>query len=198
MSKFRAKDITHHTGRQGESILHQAVCQRHMDRVKIYSNIIDVNKADAAGLTPLHLACSNGFIEIVKYLVEEKKAKKNVEAKNGNRPIHVACQMEHLHVVKYLVERCSVDVNVKNIMGYTPLHYASEVGCLDIVLYLLQHVSTEILENDIYTNLQSPEQIALSNNYIDVALAIKLFKDKKVGTVCYTYCRFLSTIVYHN
>ena len=174
MSKYEEKAIA----RQDKSRLHQAVCQRNMDRVKIYSSMIDVNKTDAKGLTPLHLACSKGYTEIVKYLVEKKKAKKNVEDQGGNRPIHVACLMEHLHIVKYLVERCRVDVNVKNTIGYTPLHYASEVGCLDIVVYLLQHVSSKILKNDIYANL---EQIALNNNCKDIVTAIRSFKEKKVS-----------------
>ena len=80
-----------------------------------------------------------GELEIVKYLVEEKRANINKkEEKNGCNALHCASMYGHLGIVKYLVEEKGANINEKEQDGKTALHYASESGYLEIVKYLVE------------------------------------------------------------
>ena len=69
----------------------------------IQFNDIDFDKGDYDGRTPLHLACSNGHIDIVKYLIEHCKIK-NKEPKDrwGNTPIDDAKREGHQNIISFL------------------------------------------------------------------------------------------------
>ena len=55
-------------------------------------------------VTPLYIACKNGNINVVKYLVENG-ADINKKNKDKWTPLFIACYKEHIPIVKYLVER---------------------------------------------------------------------------------------------
>ena len=92
----------------------------------------DVNRQDEAGSTPLHIACQNGSIDIVRYLIEERKCDFNVANNKGELPLHLACKLDvnrrdeagntPLDMIRYLVEERKCDVNVANNKGELPLH----------------------------------------------------------------------------
>lgn len=63
----------------------------------------DLDKQDAEGNTPLHLAAGGGFIEVVKELLEQG-ASPTVENKQGLTPLHLAAKGGHREVVKLLAE----------------------------------------------------------------------------------------------
>ena len=63
----------------------------------------DVEATDANGRTPLHVACCAGQMEIVEYLVTERRANLNAQDKNGSTPFEVACHAGRVSVVYYLV-----------------------------------------------------------------------------------------------
>ena len=54
----------------GSSVLHQAVICGHVDMVSLLLSHphIDPNMVDGAGMTPLHLACSQGRDKLVRLL----------------------------------------------------------------------------------------------------------------------------------
>jgi ankyrin repeat protein len=115
--------------------------------------------------TPLHFACHNGNIAIVRSLIKHG-ALVNASRKHGGRfqtsentktidtflldiltfliwmskgtPLHVACHKGHLKVVKYLV-KMGADVNVSTLNGTTPLYRACQYGHESIVEFLLDH-----------------------------------------------------------
>ena len=76
-------------------------------------------------INPLHIASEEGYIEVVKYLIEQCHA--NVEAKDnyGRTPLHDASIGGKLGVIKYLVERCHANAEAKDKYERTPLSYAS-------------------------------------------------------------------------
>ena len=73
---------------------------------------VDVECRDVNGYTPLDLACENGHLAVVQYLVEEHGAQVNVCNKYEYTPLHFACSNGHLAVVRYLVEEHGAQVNV--------------------------------------------------------------------------------------
>lgn len=51
----------------------------------------DVNCVDRYGNTPLHLACMENKVEVVRFLVLEKHCRQDIQNIRGELPLHVAC-----------------------------------------------------------------------------------------------------------
>lgn len=61
-----------------------------------------LNRRDLRGETPLYLACRNGNLEVVKFLVEKKC---NLELLSPNEDaLTVAVRWNHSDIVRYLLE----------------------------------------------------------------------------------------------
>ena len=71
---------------------------------------------------PIHIACDNNTLEIIKFLVEKKS---NVNSSN-NSPLHHACKNKNisLEVVQFLIQN-NAKLDHKNEHFRTPLEYAS-------------------------------------------------------------------------
>lgn len=87
-----------------------------IDAIQYYiDHNMDVNYANSEGNTALHMACANGFVDIVELLLNNgAKSCKNL---NGNNPLHWASQNGHREVVEVLVKRRVVSVLEKNNFG---------------------------------------------------------------------------------
>ena len=81
--------------------------------------------------TPLSAASENGYLEIVKYLVEHGA---DIEF-NENWPLWLSAAYGHLEVVKYLLEN-GADIHAQ---GDLALFDASYNGDLEVVKYLIKH-----------------------------------------------------------
>ena len=78
------------------------------------------------GMTPLHIACHNGHLDITHYLISEAHCDPSCDAHiSGNTPLHFACLKQHTHVVEYLLSTGKVDPLKRNIFGDTPLKLAA-------------------------------------------------------------------------
>lgn len=62
-----------------------------------------VNSQTKNGATPLYLACQEGHLEIVQYLVKDCRADPSIRANDGMTPLHAAAQMGHNTVIVWLV-----------------------------------------------------------------------------------------------
>ena len=111
------------------------------------ANVVEwvLEKTDAVDLedvanksrdTPLHAACREGHLEVVKMLVE---AGLDVTARDLNRstPLFDAARYGHADVVEYLLGVEGVDVNAEDGMGGSPLRSACMRGQLPIIRMLL-------------------------------------------------------------
>ena len=76
---------------QDDSVLLQkiitAASNNDVDVIKQLSGLIDLNTGDYDGRTALHLACSDGCVDVVRYLVVEKGCCTDVKDRWGNTPL---------------------------------------------------------------------------------------------------------------
>lgn len=55
------------------------------------------------GATPLYLACQEGHLHVVEYLVKDCGADVHLRAQDGMTPLHAAAHMGHHSLVVWLV-----------------------------------------------------------------------------------------------
>jgi len=101
----------------------------------------DVRSRLHDGSTALHLACHEGLLDIVKFLLAVHP-NKDEEGPGGWTPLHLACKgggsgalevMSHLLSMASSPFQCPVAEG-----GWTPLHVAAKYGHAKLVAYLLQ------------------------------------------------------------
>ncbi|XP_064406837.1 uncharacterized protein LOC135351545 isoform X3 [Halichondria panicea] len=92
---------------------------------------------------PLHEACWEGYLEIVKTLVTHGARTDKGDGRYNKTPLHYACEGGHKEVVQYLKEvGCSADVRDDD--NETPLHSACYGGSKDTVQYLVEELKMNV------------------------------------------------------
>ena len=92
---------------------------------------------DSDGFTPLHIACENGYREIVKFLIQDAQCNPMRITSNAWTPLHSASQCGKLDIIKYLIKEQQCDPNCRTLKGMTPLHLASRNQHFNVVVYLV-------------------------------------------------------------
>lgn len=86
-----------------------------------------IDKKDEWDQTPLHIGCFEGHFAVVKYLVDNKKVRANVHARDKNNwtPLHAAASgltADHVRICALLLDK-GADPLAKTNDGSSPLHY---------------------------------------------------------------------------
>ncbi|XP_076378037.1 uncharacterized protein LOC117229504 [Megalopta genalis] len=85
----------------------------------------------------LHVAAVSGNLDMVKFLINEKKADFNAKDNNGSTVLHMAAGSGKLEIVKFLVDEKKVNFRAKDWRGITILHTATKRGNLNMVKFLV-------------------------------------------------------------
>ena len=88
------------------------------------------------GDTLLHLACRHGWLDIVRYLIEDCDCSPNIRDRKKQAPLHIACRYGHINLVHYLISDRNCDVTTTTVDHWTVLHYACRYDHINIVKYL--------------------------------------------------------------
>uniref|UniRef100_A0A0A9XAM8 Ankyrin repeat domain-containing protein 49 n=1 Tax=Lygus hesperus TaxID=30085 RepID=A0A0A9XAM8_LYGHE len=83
-----------------------------------------VHARDKDGYTPLHRACYNDHVDIVKYLLMNG-ARHDAQTNERWQPLHSACRWNSLKCAAALIS-FGADINAKTDGGITPLHLAAQ------------------------------------------------------------------------
>lgn len=109
--------------------------------VKACPDLVYVTDPD--GYTPLHRACYNNRLDVVKYLIENN-ANVCAPTVDGWHPIHCASQWGHVQVVKVLLSS-GADINARTNGQLTPLILAaSRPKNRALIEYLLFHDDVDV------------------------------------------------------
>ena len=125
-----------------------------------------VNCANFNGWTPLHHACREGHLDMVKMLIAEFKTNVNCADSNGWTPLHHACSKRHLDIVKMLIAEFKADVNCADSNGWTPLHHACREEHLGVARMLIAEFKANV--NCADSNGWTPVQYACREEKFDV------------------------------
>ena len=109
----------------------------------------DPESKNEDGDTPLHVACSNGYADIVRYLVTERRCSTACQNNKGDTPLLESCKNELLAAVQILLsaQDCSVACNKHSRIL---LHYSCHYGWLDVTRRLVEqyHCDPESRDKD--------------------------------------------------
>ncbi|GAB5588098.1 ankyrin repeat-containing protein [Umbelopsis nana] len=105
--------------------------------------------SDESGNTALHMACANGHLNIVKYVVEKLAGLDNVtqhinsQNEQGNTPLHWAALNGHLEIVQLLVSSHGANMKIKNKAGRSPIYEAQAYNHEKVAEYFLSTMVEE-------------------------------------------------------
>lgn len=106
----------------------------------LIKNAADVNQAikvEPGNSTPIEMPCQEGYLDIVKLLVENG-ADVNFKGYRDFTPIRVAARNGHLEIVQYLAHH-GAEIDIKAMDGATPLEHAASKGHFEIVKFLIEN-----------------------------------------------------------
>lgn len=118
--------------------------------IQIYkdNNIeILVNCKTSTGTTALHMACANGHMDIVKFLLYDINNSVNIKNDEGNTPLHWAAINGHLEIVEFLLQNGALSEECNN-QGHTSLFEAQRHGHEHVVNRLLLHMISKETDNE--------------------------------------------------
>ncbi|XP_048256042.1 serine-rich adhesin for platelets-like isoform X4 [Haliotis rufescens] len=184
ISKKLLEYIVNMADPNGNTALHYAVSNCNFDVCNLFldSGVVDVNKQNKAGYTPVMLASlayiqTHGQIETVRRLF--KQGDVNVRSTQaGQTALMLAISHGRTNMVEFLLD-AGADVNAHDNDGSTALMCACEHGHNDIVKVLLSHPATDanLTDNDGSTALS----IAMEAGH------------KDIGVVLYAHLNFSKT-----
>lgn len=120
----------------GMSALHWAVFKNHIPTLKLLiSNNADVNLQNRYHITPLVIACENGFAETVELLLNAN-ANVNHQLPGGETPLMIASLVGSKSLVEQLISH-KADVESTERRGQTALMWAAAKGNVEAVASLL-------------------------------------------------------------
>lgn len=108
----------------------------------------DLNIKNRYNRTPLWMACRQGNMEVVLYLIEKGSNIHDLDSKGSNL-LYVASDNEPINVLEYLLSLKKLDINNQNNEGLTPLMVAALGGRADKVKMLVQSgANINLKDND--------------------------------------------------
>ncbi|GIQ82926.1 hypothetical protein KIPB_004155 [Kipferlia bialata] len=67
-------------------------------------DLVNPDAEFSGGYTAMHFAAQNGFLNVVKVLIQEGNADPNKRAVDGWQPIHAAARFQHRGIVSFLTD----------------------------------------------------------------------------------------------
>ncbi len=122
---------------------------------------INVNAVDEQGMAPIHYACSKGYRDIVKLLLE-KEADVSMVSNRSVTPLHMAVSSGNKEIIKMLVD-AGADVNATDKEGKSVLIYGVEARKVEAVKCLVSlGADTTLMDNTNRTALDYANALGLT------------------------------------
>ena len=132
-------------------------------------------KEYGSGVTPLHLAASNGHLEVCK-LIMERLDDKNPGTAFQQTPFHWAARDGQFEVCKHMIENFPDKNPAAEASGWTPLHWAAKYGHLDVCKLIIDYL---VDKNPKDKHGTTPLHFAAQKSHLEVC---RLFLDNITDT----------------
>ncbi|XP_046848681.1 transient receptor potential cation channel subfamily A member 1-like isoform X1 [Xenia sp. Carnegie-2017] len=116
--------------RHGDGYLIHAACKNGMEKslfrfvdVMTHLDLLQLNRKDKQGFTPIHKAAINNHSDIVSYIGSKSKIFVNEKTENSQSALVLAAQRGHVRVVEELL-KLKADFTIRDDSNRTVLHYA--------------------------------------------------------------------------
>ncbi|XP_060594443.1 transient receptor potential cation channel subfamily A member 1-like isoform X2 [Ruditapes philippinarum] len=140
---YKREDVLSFTDKENNMPLHCAVNSGDLKAVKVCLSAgapVDAKQEDNS--TPLHFACAQGSIDMVRMMQEMQPERFGIAIKSPDvlkmTPLHRAALFDHVSVVEFLIAH-DADINAQDAHERTPLLLASSKGGWRTVNFLLKH-----------------------------------------------------------
>ncbi|KAA3678593.1 ankyrin [Paragonimus westermani] len=141
--------------------------------VELLNAGVNINLCNPIGLTALHLASKEGFVDVVAELIH-RGADFDAPTKKGNTALHIASLAGHFQVVQQLLD-AGANVNRQSVIGFTPLYMAAQENHIDVVDLLLKRGANQALTTE---DGFTPLAVALQQGH-DRVVALLLERDSR-------------------
>ncbi|VDH91361.1 transient receptor potential cation channel subfamily A member 1 [Mytilus galloprovincialis] len=138
--------------KENNTALHSSVNSGYPEAVRVCLNAgapVDAQQEDKS--TPLHFACAQGGLEMIKIMYEIQESK-FLSAMNTTdilkmTPLHRAALFNHVGVVEYLLDK-GADINALDANDRTPLFVAASKGAWSTVNLLIKRGANIALKDE--------------------------------------------------
>ena len=93
------------------------------------------------------MASARGFVNVVKYLIENGFSDKNEIDNFGRTALHLATLLGEYFTSDFLLTN-QADANSKDNFGMTPIHYAASIGHISLIELLIRKGGADVNERD--------------------------------------------------
>ena len=120
---------------------------------------------------PIYVAARDGFLEIVKMLLQHNADPNQAKTDTGPTPVYMAAQNGHVACVKVLLEHNADPNQGRTDDGRTPVFMAAYEGHVECTKALLEN-SADPNKATAINGAQTPLYAAARNGYVDVTKAL--------------------------
>ncbi|KAL4494067.1 hypothetical protein ABPG72_016023 [Tetrahymena utriculariae] len=107
----------------------------------------DWESLDNEEQTPIFYAVTSGNLEVVKFLIEEKKVNHQHKEFQDRTPFYLACFLGNMPIIEYLYEK-GVNINEPSKLKRCALSKACYLGHVEVVKFLVSKPETDITMQD--------------------------------------------------
>lgn len=128
----------------------------------------------------LLIATSNGYEEVIRFLITCDTIKINKRNADGNNALHIATMHEYEKEIKFLLTCDTIKINKKNTAGNNALHIATLNNYINIVKLLLAYPGININKIETLESLTA-FQIAVYYGYLEIVKLLLAYDETQLN-----------------
>ncbi|XP_011408233.1 PREDICTED: ankyrin-1-like, partial [Amphimedon queenslandica] len=97
---------------------------------------LDLTIKDYNGMAPVHVACEEGSLNIVKYIIDHSPLSLDMTDSFGRTPLLIAAFSKNLPIIRYLNSK-TCNISILDDKGFNVIHISAKGGSLDILRFFV-------------------------------------------------------------
>ena len=175
----KGKALLYAAAERGQFIAFKHICQSMIDNPNLVIQERLAYETDDMGNTALHLACTFGCLEVVKYLVNEIKLNLNILNLDDQTCFHLASGHGYIAIVEFLINYSTANIILPDKKGQTPLIIACQYGHLNVYKYLFTK-----LDSGVASGKEGYDSLYIACRYGSLDIVKYLVEELNIGPLC--------------